>query len=83
MAEGFGKVLPYRSGWRLALRPYGYLYTDQGLHFESEAHAVGVLASIRREIANGAAASDIVRRPPSSVVTEHDTRKSSRSLHMV
>jgi len=62
VAERFGKVLPYRKGWRLDLRPYGYLYTDQGLRFESEAHAAGVLASIRREIANGAAASDIVRR---------------------
>jgi integrase len=62
MAERFGKVLPYRNGWRLDLRPHGYLYTDNGLRFESRAHAEGVLASIRHKIAGGAAPADVVRR---------------------
>jgi integrase len=62
MAEHFGKLKRYRNGWRLDLRPHGYLYTDNGMRFESRAHAKGVLASIRHRIAGGAAPADVVRR---------------------
>jgi len=63
MAESFGKVLRYRRGWRLDVRPYGYLYTDGGMRFESRAHAEGVLAAVRREFArHPERAGDFIRR---------------------
>jgi len=58
-AEGerqFGKVVPgpRGKGWRIDVRPYGYLYGIAGRGFADQEIALGLLNVIRIEIAEGA-----------------------------
>jgi len=58
-AEGkrqFGKVVPgpRGNGWRIDVRPYGYIYGIAGRGFADQEIALGLLNVIRIEIAEGA-----------------------------
>ncbi len=58
-AEGkrqFGKVVPgpRGKGWRIDVRPYGYIYGIAGRGFADQEIALGLLNVIRIEIAEGA-----------------------------
>ena len=58
-AEGkrqFGKVVPgpRGNGWRIDVRPYGYIYGIAGRGFADQDIALGLLNVIRIEIAEGA-----------------------------
>ena len=54
--EQFGNVVPgpRGRGWRIDVRPYGYIYGIAGRGFADQDIALGLLNVIRIEIAEGA-----------------------------
>ena len=62
--EYFGKVSPRErgDGWRVDVRPFGYVYTVSGEAFDRKQDAEAVLAIIRMDLRGGKSPEDAVGR---------------------